>query len=275
MQYQNRRVEKKTRPKFRVESALEILAGTGTSIKFQPSPIVLCPNLICSAKMLEFRLGRIKEFKAPVGTVFLAPSVTTFRLNGLGATNPRVRLYSYDKSDSSLKNYRQWKLDLSAQEANRVWKFDYDSADAYQLNDLSPKAMSQLLDSFKDGNKYWLDYYQRELGGYNHEQSSVCSDLNERCRCNHLCAMTYLNYTQLDYCLNAKACYPWHNIPIPDSNGTSEKKKLVYGFVTFFVIIILIAGIFFFGRFLVLKKPKDQMKYSLAGDSGIMQDSNL
>ncbi|GAB1607193.1 hypothetical protein Ahia01_001002500, partial [Argonauta hians] len=64
----------------------------------------------------------------PVSVLLMAPAVTpmTSTLPGVGANNPGIRLYHYNRTDHRLLNYHQYYLDLAATTTHRAdWQLEY------------------------------------------------------------------------------------------------------------------------------------------------------
>ncbi|TGZ64287.1 hypothetical protein CRM22_006457 [Opisthorchis felineus] len=145
----------------------------------------------------------------PALSLFTAPSVSPLRLSGLGSFNPRIRLYRYRRSNTTLLGYRQYFLNIS--QPSPQWQVEYDTSDAYLLSDLSPITLNQLLielehDDTPDG--VWSRYWNHELGGRPHEPSTLipdglCPRAQSVCRCEHLCPMRHVDLTAMESCLDS------------------------------------------------------------------------
>lgn len=72
----------------------------------------------------------------------MAPSVTPWKDH-----NPGIRLLKYDRSTGRLLDYNQYYINLT--DANTIrqsnWKLEYQATSAYNITDLSPVSMNELL----------------------------------------------------------------------------------------------------------------------------------
>lgn len=175
---------------------------------------VLMAGLFAHTHVDSFRVLS-DEMGKPAASLFILPSVSPLHLSGLGSFNPRIRQFQYDRSSGKLLGYRQYFLNLSLPQTldspDSLWQLEYDTADEYQLTDLSPTSLAALLDVFEQDdlpNGVWSRYWNHELGGQTHDPipgvltpDGLCPHTNSQCRCQHLCAMRYLDFDRLDLCL--------------------------------------------------------------------------
>eukprot|EP00736_Rhodelphis_marinus_P012257 Rmarinus@m.3052 len=87
----------------------------------------------------DFRV-MLTESDSPWTSILLTPALTPFFTN-----NPSWRAYLYYRSDTWLKTFRQHYLDLyrATFVSDDSWTFDYDFAEAYGVDDLSPKSLHE------------------------------------------------------------------------------------------------------------------------------------
>lgn len=173
----------------------------------------------------------------PVVSALVAPSVTPFRLKGLGSFNPRFRLYQYDRLKGSLLGYEQYYLDLDFAKTDAKWHLEYETRTAYGLSNLSPQSLAALLDRLEcdetpDGP--WAQYWLHELGNRPHEPhqdyltpDGLCPRSASRCRCDHLCAMRNLELPLLHQCLSL--CPSRIHSPSFRCNGNSSLARRMTG----------------------------------------------
>nr|VZI33277.1 unnamed protein product [Spirometra erinaceieuropaei] len=141
----------------------------------------------------------LKKQDEPVLPLLFGPSISPWRLGGLGAFNPRVRVFEYSRSTLRLMDYHQLFLNLSA--AEPTWTREYSFREEYRLPDASAASLSALLTDFVHSEANWTRYWSHQLGGLPHA-SGDCPTLGSPRRCQHLCAMFCLSYADLDRCLN-------------------------------------------------------------------------
>ncbi|KAG5454866.1 Acid sphingomyelinase-like phosphodiesterase 3b [Clonorchis sinensis] len=174
----------------------------------QANADVLMAGLFAHSHVDSFRVLS-DQTGHPALSLFTAPSVSPLRLFGLGSFNPRIRLYRYRRSNTTLLGYRQYFLNIS--QPSPQWQVEYDTSVAYLLSDLSPIRLSQLLNEFehddtRDG--VWSRYWSHELGGRPHEPSTLmpdglCPRAQSLCRCEHLCPMRHVDLPAMESCLDS------------------------------------------------------------------------
>ncbi|VDL96611.1 unnamed protein product [Schistocephalus solidus] len=140
----------------------------------------------------------LKKDDRPALPLLFGPSISPWRLGGLGAFNPRIRVFQYVRRSLHLTDYQQLFLNLSA--AEPTWAEEYSFRQEYRLPDTSAGSLSALLTDFVHSEGNWTRYWFHQLGGLPHG-SGDCPQLGSLHRCQHLCAMFYLSYTYLDRCL--------------------------------------------------------------------------
>ncbi|BHF81650.1 Acid sphingomyelinase-like phosphodiesterase 3b [Sparganum proliferum] len=136
----------------------------------------------------------------PVLPLLFGPSISPWRLGGLGAFNPRVRVFEYSHSTLRLVDYHQFFLNLSAA-SEPTWTLEYSFREEYRLPDTGAVSLSALLTDFVHSEANWTRYWSHQLGGLPHA-SGDCPTLGSPRRCQHLCAMFCLSYADLDRCLS-------------------------------------------------------------------------
>jgi len=89
------------------------------------------------------------------GTVFLAPSVTTYTYH-----EPSYRIYEFDNT-FTLVNFEQYITNLTlANELDKpAWYLEYTAKEEYQMPDLSPASWAQLVEQFKYNDALFQTYY--------------------------------------------------------------------------------------------------------------------
>ncbi|XP_073978729.1 acid sphingomyelinase-like phosphodiesterase 3b [Rhodnius prolixus] len=137
----------------------------------------------------------------PVSTIFLAPAVTPRRTSS-GVNNPALRLYKVDTDTGQVRNYMQFYMDLAKSnevgEAN--WSMEYNFTRYYGLEEVSPTELHELVQMFtsSDGmalfGRYWM---ANSVRSYNFTTNSAWTN-------SHYCAITQLEYTLYQNCLNTR-----------------------------------------------------------------------
>lgn len=145
----------------------------------------------------------------PVVSCFLTPSVSPMNLTGLGAFQPRIRLFEFSRSSSlELMNYHQLYLDISAVSPTPSWQVEYAARPTFNLGDLAPQTLSNLLSDFHANETKFSLYWKYQLGLHMEHSSGSYPPLGSARRCLHLCAMAYLEYGPLDACLDRCPAQP-------------------------------------------------------------------
>ncbi|XP_062571431.1 acid sphingomyelinase-like phosphodiesterase 3b [Saccostrea cucullata] len=178
---------------------------------------------------------------SPVGTLFLAPAVTPWNssLAGVGANNPSLRLYIYNKTDGTILNYKQYYLDLASLihgVGNTNWTLEYDAQRDYQLPDLSPKSMNNLAVSFnQDNSAMFLKYLT-----FNSVSQTVKPGCDSVCKLTHVCSITELELLNFKLCQSSETTRTTqHPGPTP-----SHRHRRPVGKMYIYIIIGLGAVVF-------------------------------
>ncbi|KAH3848892.1 acid sphingomyelinase-like phosphodiesterase 3a isoform X2 [Dreissena polymorpha] len=149
----------------------------------------------------SFRVQLDAEGK-PINTLFLCPAVTPWKssLPGVGANNPSVRLYKYDRDTAIPQSYTQYYLNLTRANLKGNadnWEKEYDTSDVYAIDQLTPTALHGLARGFGDkSNKVFLSYLE-----FNSVMWDTSHECNDTCFIHHYCAITQLDYGQFNACL--------------------------------------------------------------------------
>lgn len=145
-----------------------------------------------------------KEGK-PIGALFLSPAVTPWKstLPGVGANNPSIRLFQYDRENGVLKKYIQYYLNLT--EANMKgdptkWVKEYDTSDVYAIDELKPREIHEVIKGFSDKSNM---VFKRYLD-FNSVKWSTNQDCNDTCFARHICAMTELDFDNYKTCMSGE-----------------------------------------------------------------------
>lgn len=155
----------------------------------------------------------------PLIPLFNMPSISPMNFTNLGAFNPRVRVFNYSITSTSihLHDFYQFYTDLSSTspDTKAPWSLEYSATKAYNIPDLSARSLENLLTRLKVNRTLWCAYWNHELGGLEHS-SGPCPELHSFRHCRHLCTMRHLYYGALDACL--RGC---GGAPSPTSVRTS------------------------------------------------------
>lgn len=140
----------------------------------------------------------------PLISLFNTPSLSPMNLTNLGAFNPRVRVFKYSITPTSLHlhDFHQFLINLSNTTpfTEIPWSLEYSAIKAYSIPDLSARSLESLLTRLSVNHTLWCAYWNRELGGSEHS-SGPCPKLHSSRHCRHICTMRHLHYTALDACL--------------------------------------------------------------------------
>ncbi|XP_071168876.1 acid sphingomyelinase-like phosphodiesterase 3b [Mytilus galloprovincialis] len=137
---------------------------------------------------------------------FCAPSITPWRYKFDGRTgpahNPSFRLLKYDRSNGNLLDFTQYYMDLPEVNRNNQseWKIEYNATTAYELADLSPASMAQLVTrmrtqknhEFQSFRKFWTVSVNE-----NYEESC-----DEKCHAGFYCNSRHLEKDSFENCFN-------------------------------------------------------------------------
>lgn len=131
----------------------------------------------------------------------MAPSVSPWRSNipGMGANNPGIRLYTFDKNTGSVLDFKQYYLNLT--QANSVgepdWTLEYEAAAAYKLENITAESLNSLVSNFlTEDSELFRKYFTHNSVGYN-----VMSECVDECKQMHICAIMFVDYDQYQRCM--------------------------------------------------------------------------
>jgi sphingomyelin phosphodiesterase acid-like 3 len=138
----------------------------------------------------------------PISALFLSPAVTPWKstLPGVGANNPSIRLFQYDRETGVLLKYEQYFLNLT--EANIAsdptkWEKEYDTSDVYAIDQLKPVELHTVLKGFSDKkNKVFRKYLD-----FNSVKWLVGQNCNDTCFQKHICAISELDIDNYKTCM--------------------------------------------------------------------------
>jgi len=106
----------------------------------------------------EFEITRSYIDNAPIGVVFVDPSVTT-----RSYLNPSFRIFDFDTDTNIPTNYYQYRLNFTKWNSNITgpieWDLAYDFLSEYNLPDLSPESYLKLANSFFEPDQANLETY--------------------------------------------------------------------------------------------------------------------
>ncbi|KAI5703350.1 hypothetical protein M8J75_010701 [Diaphorina citri] len=139
----------------------------------------------------------------PVSWMMMAPSVSPRRIP-IGNNNPGIRIYKYDTVTGAVLDFSQYYLDLSEANAKNeaVWQLEYNLTSYYGLNELSPRSLHELAQSFTLSNSLLFERYHRAYAvNFNHHYQHCDSN----CRHTHYCAITKLEFSDFRNCLETAA----------------------------------------------------------------------
>ncbi|CAH1773028.1 unnamed protein product [Owenia fusiformis] len=133
----------------------------------------------------------------PKGSLFLGPSVTSFRAYAPTAVpnNPSVRLYTYNRDTGEILDIHQYYLDLAKanEKKSAEWLLEYQATKAYNIPDLSPKSLDLLLQSFKKRkSERFSKYYKYNAVSY--DTGIPC--VRNACKATHICSISHLDYDE-------------------------------------------------------------------------------
>ncbi|XP_028653069.1 acid sphingomyelinase-like phosphodiesterase 3a [Erpetoichthys calabaricus] len=135
----------------------------------------------------------------PVNSLFVAPAVTPIKnFYELQTNNPGFRLYKYNLADYTLLDIWQYYMNLT--EANEQkkpdWKLEYIMTKDFNINDLQPKSLHDLVKQFeKPQSQEFQKYYRNFIVSY--DQHIVCEGI---CKREQVCAIQFLDYESYTNC---------------------------------------------------------------------------
>lgn len=134
--------------------------------------------------------------------MLLCPAVTPWKstLPGVGANNPSIRLFKYDRETGVPQNYIQYYLNLTEANIKRnadKWQREYDTSDVYAVDELRPTKVHSLLKAFTDrSNKLFRHYLE-----YNSVSWDTAPECNATCFQKHFCAISEVDFNNFKVCL--------------------------------------------------------------------------
>lgn len=164
----------------------------------------------------------------PVISMFLAPAVTPVKstIPGLGANNPGLRLYTYNRATGEIVDYTQYYLDLAEANANKSanWKIEYTTKEDYNMENVQAKSLDALIDTFRDNSELFDKYYLYNSVSY--DNVSKCAG---QCRKNHICALSVIDYDDYQKCIVAtsKTARPKVKV-VSDHNNTDDSDWITH-----------------------------------------------
>ncbi|KAL5016932.1 hypothetical protein ScPMuIL_006521 [Solemya velum] len=180
----------------------------------------------------------------PVSSLLLSPAVTPWKstLPGVGANNPSLRLYKYNRKTGLVLDYIQYFVNLTAANTDNQtdWQVEYQATQEYNITDLSANSLHKLLMSFKnDSSGYFQKYLVYNSVGY--DMNPVC---NESCVRAQVCAIEKLGMKEYKFCMEGKH-HKTTDIP-PTTHHPKPHKKVpqymfyVIGTLAFVVVILFV-----------------------------------
>lgn len=139
----------------------------------------------------------------PISVMLLCPAVTPWKstLPGVGANNPSIRLYKYDRDSGVPQSYIQYYLNLTAANLKSNadnWQIEYDTSDVYAIDELRPTKVHTLLKGFSDkSNKLFRHYIE-----YNSVRWDPDPECNDTCFQRHICAISELDFDNYHTCIS-------------------------------------------------------------------------
>jgi len=147
-----------------------------------------------------FRMVRDVETNSKaLGFYFVCPSLTTFEY-----FNPSVRRYSYDNTTKEVVDYEQYFTNITEDNQNgqATWNFGYSPLSLYNIPDLSPSSMDDLLRTFSDSKssnfRSYLEW-NRNKSPYGFNQTEWCLE-NEDCIKQKICSVSNNRFTEYLEC---------------------------------------------------------------------------
>lgn len=150
----------------------------------------------------SFRILFDKEAR-PVSPIFLSPAVTPWKstLPGVGANNPSIRLFEYDRENGHLQRYKQYYLNLT--EANILndpnkWVVEYDTSVDFAIDELNSRQLHELVTAFQNKENHLFKQYLK-FNSVQYNTEPVC---NDTCFLRHICAITELDFDSYKLCMS-------------------------------------------------------------------------
>ena len=141
----------------------------------------------------------------PVSALFLSPAVTPWKstLPGVGANNPSIRLFEYDRENGLLQRYKQYYLNLTQANLDgnpNKWVLEYDTSVDFAIDELTPHQVHDLVDSFHDKQNHLFRQYLQ----FNSVQYDTDPKCNDTCYLRHICAITELDIDKYKLCMSGQ-----------------------------------------------------------------------
>ena len=135
-------------------------------------------------------------------TLFLSPAVTPWKstLPGVGANNPSIRLFEYDRDNGRLQRIKQYYLNLTQANIDgdpTEWSLEYDTSVDFAIDELSPRQLNELVVSFQDKTNRLFRQYLK----FNSVQYDTDPTCNDTCYLRHICAITELDISDYRQCM--------------------------------------------------------------------------
>lgn len=142
--------------------------------------------------------------------MFISPSVSPMRGTDKEGdpgppNNPAIRKYLYGRYTFELQGYEQYYLYLKGANSqnNTDWQILYDFTRDYQLPNISPPNLDQLLRSFKPfASEAFHRYYERKFVHIT-EGYVPCGC---ECKLEEICAIANLNRSSYNECMETSEC---------------------------------------------------------------------
>ncbi|XP_786766.1 acid sphingomyelinase-like phosphodiesterase 3b [Strongylocentrotus purpuratus] len=130
----------------------------------------------------------------PINALYVQPSVTPRQTPA--PRNPSFRMVTYDRDTGDIIDIHQYYLDISMDKP--TWELEYRATEAYNIADLSPVSLDQLVDKFSSEESS-PDAFERYYL-YNTVMASA-GECDEDCRKLHICAITKLDIPEYEDCI--------------------------------------------------------------------------
>nr|XP_054754080.1 acid sphingomyelinase-like phosphodiesterase 3b [Lytechinus pictus] len=134
----------------------------------------------------------------PINALYVQPAITPRQTPS--PRYPSFRMITYDRETGDIIDIDQYYLDISTN--NPTWALEYRATEVYDIADLSPLSLHQLVDKFRgDGSisDATTDYFARYYT-YNTAMAPA-GDCDDDCKRLHICAITELDVPAYENCL--------------------------------------------------------------------------
>ena len=125
-------------------------------------------------------------------------------LPGVGANNPSIRLFEYDRDNGRLQRIKQYYLNLTQANIDgdpTEWSLEYDTSVDFAIDELSPRQLNELVVSFQDRTNRLFRQYLK----FNSVQYDTEPTCNDTCYLRHICAITELDISDYRQCTGPPA----------------------------------------------------------------------